>query len=56
MDSTPIVIDSGAELARARAPVDRLMKSDHPADSPRLGAQTRLIAAHEEQNWSPRPA
>ncbi|MGA7260216.1 MAG: hypothetical protein WA709_32745 [Stellaceae bacterium] len=54
MDSTPIVIDSDAELARARALVDRPMKTDDPADSPRLAAQTRLIAAHEEQNWLPR--
>ena len=55
MDSTPIVIDSDAELARVRALVDRPVKSDDPADSPRLAGQTRLIAAHEEQNWPPRP-
>jgi len=54
MDATLIVIDSDAELARARALVDRLMQSDDPADTPRLKAQARLIAAHEEEKWPPR--
>ena len=51
MDATLIVIDSDAELARARALVDRLMASDDPADLARLQAQARLIAAHEETTW-----
>jgi HTH-type transcriptional regulator/antitoxin HigA len=54
MDATLIVIDGDAELARARALVDRLMQSDDPADSPRLAAQARLIAAYEEEKWPPR--
>jgi len=48
MDATLIVIDSDAELARARALVDRLMASDNPANIARLQAQARLIAAYEE--------
>jgi HTH-type transcriptional regulator/antitoxin HigA len=55
METTLIVIDSDAELARARALVDRLMASDKPADLARLAAQARLIAAYEEQKWPPRP-
>jgi HTH-type transcriptional regulator/antitoxin HigA len=51
MDATLIVIDSDAELARARALVDRLMASDDPADLARLQAQARLIAAYEETKW-----
>ncbi len=51
MDATLIVIDSDAELARARALVDRLMASDNPADLARLQAQARLIAAYEETKW-----
>ena len=51
MDATLIVIDSDAELARARALVDRLMASDDPADLARLQAQARLIAAYEETRW-----
>jgi HTH-type transcriptional regulator/antitoxin HigA len=51
MDATLIVIDSDAELARARALVDRLWDSDHPADIARLAAQARLIAAYEESKW-----
>jgi HTH-type transcriptional regulator/antitoxin HigA len=51
MDATLIVIDSDAELARARALVDRLMASDDPADLARLQAQARLIAAYEETTW-----
>ena len=51
MDATLIVIDSDAELARARAFVDRLWDSDDPADIARLQAQARLIAAYEESRW-----
>ena len=32
METTLIVIDGDAELARARALVDRLMESDRPED------------------------
>ena len=55
MDATVILIDSEAELARARALVDRLWNSSDPADIARLEAQARLIAAYEEQSWPRRP-
>lgn len=55
MDATLIVIDSEAELARARALVDQLWHSDDPADAARLQAQARLIAAYEESRWPRRP-
>ena len=55
MDATLILIDSDAELARARALVDRLMASDDPADIALLAAQARLIAADEESKWPRRP-
>jgi HTH-type transcriptional regulator/antitoxin HigA len=55
MDATLIVIDSDAELARARALVDRLMASDDPRSLARLEAQARLIAAYEESKWPRRP-
>jgi HTH-type transcriptional regulator/antitoxin HigA len=55
MDATLVVIDSDAELARARELVDRLMASDRPADIVRLAAQARLIAAYEENAWPRRP-
>ena len=51
MDANLILIDSAAELARARALVDRFWESDDPADIARLAAQARLIAAHEESQW-----
>ena len=51
MDATLIVIDSDAELARARALVDRLWDSEDHADIARLQAQARLIAAYEETKW-----
>ena len=51
MDATLILIDSDAELARARALVDRLWQSDEPSDVARLQAQARLIAAYEEGKW-----
>src|ERR1044072_228872 len=51
MDATLILIDSEAELARARAAVERLWDSDRPADVGRLEAQARLLAAYEERKW-----
>jgi hypothetical protein len=56
MDATLVVIDSDAELARARALVDRLWNSDDPADIARLRAQAYLIAAYEECKWPRRRA
>ncbi len=55
MDATMILIDSDAELARARALVDRLWDSNDPTDIVRLEAQARLISAYEERNWPRRP-
>ena len=55
MDATLILIDSDAELARARKLVDRLWSSVDPADIARLQAQARLIAAYEETKWPRRP-
>ena len=56
MDATVVLIDSDAELARARALVDRLWDSSDPADIARLEAQARLIAAYEERKWPRQPA
>jgi HTH-type transcriptional regulator/antitoxin HigA len=56
MDATLILIDSAAELSRARALVDQLWDSDDPADIARLQAQARLIEAYEESKWPRRPA
>ncbi len=55
MDANLILIDSAAELARARSLVDRLWGSDDLADIARLQAQARLIAAYEESQWPRRP-
>jgi HTH-type transcriptional regulator / antitoxin HigA len=55
MDATLILIDSDAELARARELVDRLWDSEEPCDIARLQAQARLIAAYEERRWPRRP-
>jgi HTH-type transcriptional regulator/antitoxin HigA len=55
MDATMILIDSDAELVRARALVDRLWESNDPTDVARLEAQARLIAAYEEPKWPRRP-
>ena len=55
MDANLILIDCAAELARARALVDRLWDSDDPGDIARLAAQARLIAAYEESQWPRRP-
>src|SRR6188508_714207 len=49
MNANLIVIDSDAELKRARALVDKLMTSDDAADIARLEAQARLIEAYEQK-------
>jgi HTH-type transcriptional regulator/antitoxin HigA len=54
MDATLVVIDSDAELTRARVFVDRLMTSEDPDDIARLAAQARLIAAYEQETWPQR--
>src|ERR1035441_8780297 len=48
MDATLVLIDSDAELARARVLVDRLWKSDLPTDIARLQDRksTRLNSSH----------
>lgn len=51
MDATLILIDSDAELIRARALVDGLWNSSDPKNIARLQAQARLIAAYEESKW-----
>lgn len=51
MDATLVIIDSAAELARARALVDRLWNSENLSDIARLKAQAQLIAAYEESRW-----
>jgi HTH-type transcriptional regulator/antitoxin HigA len=56
VDATVILIDSDAELARARRLVEKLWSSDDPADIARLEAQARLIAAYEERGWPPQRA
>jgi HTH-type transcriptional regulator / antitoxin HigA len=56
MDATLILVDSEAELARARGLVDRLWDSADPADLARLQAQARLIAAYEKSKWPPQRA
>src|SRR5260370_7074649 len=55
MDATLILIDSDAELARARALVEQLWDSSDPSDIARLEAQARLIAAYEERKWPRSP-
>ena len=55
MEATLIVIDSDAELARARRLVDRLWNLNDPTDLARLEAQARLIEAYEKDRWPRRP-
>jgi hypothetical protein len=50
MDATLVLIDSDAELLRARAHLDQPRNSNDPADVARLEAQARLTAAYEETN------
>ena len=47
MDATLILIDSDAELARARTLVDQLWNSNNPSDVARLGG----ASAPDRQNF-----
>lgn len=51
MDANLVVIDSDAELRRARALVERLIGSDNPEEQAQLTAQAHLIAAYEQEKW-----
>jgi hypothetical protein len=53
METTLFVVDSDAELTRARALVDRLMTSDKPADLAQLAAQAHLVTADEGKMAAP---
>jgi hypothetical protein len=53
VNATPIVIDSDAELERARALVDKLMASNEQADPVRPEAQAQLIEAYEKKRGPP---
>ena len=55
MDAILILIDSDAELLRARALINQLWNSNIAADIARLEAQARLVAAYEEKKWPRRP-
>ena len=55
MDATLILIDSDAELLRARALINQLWNSNIAADIARLEAQARLVAAYKEKKWPRRP-
>ena len=55
MDAILILIDSDAELLRARALINQLGNSNIAADIARLEAQARLVAAYEEKKWPRRP-
>jgi HTH-type transcriptional regulator/antitoxin HigA len=51
MDANLVVIDSDAELRRAKALAERLIASDNPEEQAQLAAQARLIAAYEQETW-----
>ncbi|MBM3572005.1 MAG: XRE family transcriptional regulator [Alphaproteobacteria bacterium] len=51
MKTMLIVIESESDHAQAKALVERLMRSDEPADRIRMVAQARLIEAWERVRW-----
>ena len=55
MKATLFVIENDADHALAKGLIEKLMKSDDPADRARMTAQARLIEAYERGRW-PRQA
>ena len=51
MKATLIIILNEADHTEAKALVERLMRSDDPADQARMTAQARLIEAYERSRW-----
>ena len=55
MKATLFVIENDSDHALAKGLIEKLMKSDDPADRARMTAQARLIEAYELGRW-PRQA
>src|SRR5450631_4037751 len=51
MKATLFVIENDADHALAKGLIEKLMKSDDPADLARMNAQARLIEAYERARW-----
>src|ERR1700736_1823029 len=51
MKATLFVIENDADHALAKGLIEKLMKSDDPADRARMTAQARLIEAYERGRW-----
>jgi len=51
MKATLFVIQNDADHAKAKALIEKLMRSGDPADQARMVAQARLIEAYERTRW-----
>jgi HTH-type transcriptional regulator/antitoxin HigA len=51
MKATLIVLQNDSDHAKARALVEKLMRSNDRRDDARLAAQARLIEAYERSRW-----
>ena len=51
MKATLIVLQNDSDHAKAKALVEKLMRSNDPEDEARLAAQARLIEAYERSRW-----
>lgn len=56
MKATLIIIQSDADHAEAKMLMERLMRSEDPADGARLMAQAQLVEAYERSRWPRRVA
>jgi HTH-type transcriptional regulator/antitoxin HigA len=51
MKATLFVIENDTDHALAKGLIEKLMRSDDPADRARMTAQARLIEAYERGRW-----
>jgi HTH-type transcriptional regulator / antitoxin HigA len=51
MKTTLFVVENDADHEQAKALIEKLMRSNEPADRVRMTAQARLIAAYEQSRW-----
>jgi HTH-type transcriptional regulator/antitoxin HigA len=51
MKATLILIENDADHAQAKSALDKMMRTDDPAEDAKIAAQARLIEAYERSRW-----
>ena len=55
MKATLILIENDADHAQAKSALDKMIRTDDPAEDAKIAAQARLIEAYERSRWPQQP-